>query len=244
MEIGDADFDSAAALLQSLSQNVDEFTLARNRKTNAKLPRLHQGWRGIEEVALLGGGPSMILDWELIKDLKGRSVTIATVNGAHKWANDSLFWPSFQFVVDARPLNAKFTHPPTPGTWYVVCDHCDPAIIDGIPPGHLYVWSVKDFKCGSTVMLCAIPILKWMGVKKLHLFGFDSCMPYDECHHAYPQPENDADPAIWTEINGRWFLCTRWMMQQAEEFLELRRDWGDFTIYGNGLLAHLMKTTR
>jgi hypothetical protein len=246
METGadEIDFDSAASILAPpLPPNVDEFTLARNRKTNAKRWKyLTSGWTGIDEVALLCGGPSMNVDWELIRDLKMRGVQIACVNGSAKWANDFMLWPTFQFVVDARAINVRFTQPVIPGTWYLIADHCAPEILAHLPESHTFIWNPKDFRCGSTVALCAIPILKAMGIKKLHLFGFDSCMPVTGMHHAYPQPQNDGEAAIWTPVNGRDFLCTHWMIQQAEEFLEMYPSWGEFEIYGDGLLAHLIRT--
>lgn len=245
METGvdDLDFDSAAPLVVPMPPNVDEFTLARNRKTNAKRWKyLTKGWTGIEEVAILGGGPSMNQNWELIRDLKARGVLLAATNGACKWATDFMLWPTFQFVVDARAINIKFTQPVSPGTWYLMADHCDPSILAHLPDSHTFIWNPKDFRCGSTVVLCAIPILKAMGVKKLHLFGFDSCMPVSGMHHAYPQPQNDKDAAIWCTIDGRDFLCTHWMIQQAEEFLEMHEAWGEFEVYGDGLIAHLLST--
>ena len=64
-------------------------------------------------------------------------------------------------------------------------------------------------------------------------------------HHAYPQAENDSSVPVPVTVGGRIFYCHPWMVSQAEEMMGLIRMLGDeieLEIYGDGLLAHILKT--
>jgi hypothetical protein len=76
------------------------------------------------------------------------------------------------------------------------------------------------------------------------LFGFDSCVEPD-AHHAYAQAENDAEPTFPVVCGGRTFQCTAWMISQSQEFCDLVGFLGDeveLAVYGDGLIAHIVKT--
>ena len=64
-------------------------------------------------------------------------------------------------------------------------------------------------------------------------------------HHAYAQPENDNALVIPVTVGGRVFRCHAWMVSQAQEFMGLIGALGDeieLEVYGDGLLAHILKT--
>ncbi len=97
---------------------------------------------------------------------------------------------------------------------------------------------------GSTVVLRAIPLLRMLGFRRMHVFGWDSCVSGDE-HHAYPQAENDRQPTFPVTVGGRVFWCVPWHMSQACEFRDLVRFLGDeveLAVYGDGLIAHMLQT--
>ena len=176
---------------------------------------------------------------EILELATKRALPIVTVNGAYHWATKNVLFPAVQIVVDARPESAAFTHPVYPGTIMLICDTCDPLTFKGLKKKQTRRWSRTSIKGGSTVMLCAVPLLRWMGCRYLHIFGFDSCVTPTH-HHAYEQSLNDGEPTKEVVINGKSFHCTHWMISQAEEFLELHGEWGDFKIYGDGLIAALV----
>jgi hypothetical protein len=92
-------------------------------------------------------------------------------------------------------------------------------------------------------MLRAIPLLRMLGFKRFHLYGFDSCLT-DE-HHAYAQPENDSEHVVSATVGGRVFRCHVWMLSQAQEFIDLVKFMGDeidLQVHGDGLISHIIET--
>lgn len=227
-----------------------------------------QGWMQVEphatndfEVMILGGGPSL-KDFEVdIKQKRGEGVKLITLNGTYNWCIERGLTPSAQFIVDARPFNARFVQPIVDNCKYLIASQCDPSVLEGLPKDRTFLWhttseSIKDildenYKVwwgipgGSTVLLRAIPLLRMLGYKKFHLYGCDSCLMGD-LHHTYPQTENDSQVVIpVTVTGGRIFFCNPWMLSQAQEMLGLIKFMGEemeLEIYGDGLLSHLLKT--
>ena len=81
----------------------------------------------------------------------------------------------------------------------------------------------------------------------MEIYGFDSCLADDGSHHAYAQPENDAEKSIVkVTCGGRVFRCTPWMASQAQEFIDqmqkLLVDEVELAVYGDGLIANILKT--
>lgn len=222
----------------NVSQEVLDAQVRANMKAGWAM--LNRGWQGIDEVIIIGGGPSINSEVGKIKDLvHGRGLPVVTLNGAYHWCRDQMIFPAFQIVMDAREGNACFTHPVMPGTWFLIASQCHPSVLKGLPKKRTYLWQRACLDGGSTVMLCSVPLLQLMGTSKFHLFGFDSCFANDQ-HHAYPQPINDGDEALDVELEDRVFRTTRWMVSQAEEFLEMSGRWGEFKVYGEGMIAWML----
>jgi hypothetical protein len=171
--------------------------------------------------------------------------------------------PVTQIVCDAREFNKRFTHPVSPGCKYLIASQCHPSVLEGLPPEDTYLWhtsaeTVKDILDeaynkvyfpvvgGSTVMLRAIPMLRMLGFKRFHIFGFDSCVVDEKNHHAVPQPENDDCPVVSTIVAGRAFKCHIAHIAQATEFMDLIRLFGsviELEVYGDGLISHILKVS-
>jgi hypothetical protein len=239
-----SDEDSAAAVTKrlTLQANVDDLTLRRNRKANAKA-----GWQkllppafSLQRAVLVGGGPSVVKFVEAIKILRAEGCSVVTMNGTHDWCVQQGIYPNVHVALDARPANARFLTRPVPSCRYLICDSCHPEIFKVLPPTRTFIWDRDSLVGGSTVMLCAPPLLQKLGAKEFHFFGFDSCL-LDEAHHAYRQPENDSMDILEVPIQERMFRVHPWMLQQAEEFLELSPQWGQISVYGEGLIAFLLR---
>jgi hypothetical protein len=210
------------------------------------------------EIAILAGGPSLEL-------FDRPELPIITVNGAYNWAIERGFRPSATMIVDPREFNKRFTQPVVPGCKYLIGSQCHPEVARSVPKDQVYLWHSGDL-CGpviedlaketneertffpvfggSTVMLRGISLLYMLGFRKLHIWGFDSCIT--DRHHAYPQVENDTDKVMDVLIGGRRFKCHAWMAVQAQEYLETVKhmlpDDLEMAVYGDGLIAHALKT--
>jgi len=238
------DLDTAADVYTPLmlKPNVDEFTTRRNRKVNRA-----GGWRmllppdfHLSRCALVGGGPTLPQYTETIAELRADGVSVITMNGSHDWCLQNGIFPDAHLILDARPHNARFTARPVAGTRYLINEDCHPSILKSLPKAHTYLWSPGQIRWGSTVMLCAPSLLQLLGAHEFHFFGFDSCLSGDK-HHAYSQPENDGESILEVPCQEQVFRCTPWMLQQAEEFLELARHWGAIQVYGDGLIATMLR---
>lgn len=239
--------------------NIEEEAIRANVRTN-----LDAGWQQVRpyepqhtEVMILGGGPSLNDQLDTIRQMRDAGAKLVTLNGAYHWAIEHGLPVSAQIVVDARPFNARFTHPVQDRTLYLIGSQCDPSVLEGLPKERTFLWhttaeAIRDIleeKCpgewfgvpgGCTVLLRAIPLLKMLGYRKFHLFGCDSCTTEVERineasgnsvfaheHHAYVQPENDGVPLYPAIVGNRTFHCTAWQIAQATEFMSLIRVMGD-----------------
>ncbi len=255
-------WQDASEIVKIGALNIDEERVRANVRSNTAA-----GWQQVEphvtndsEVMILGGGPSLREHQKTIHELRQGGAKLVTLNGAYNWAVQLGFKPSAQIIVDARPFNARFTKPIVDGCKYLIASQCDPSVLDGLPRDLTYLWHTggDTFKAeldaaypvwwsvpgGSTVMLRAIPLLRMLGFKRFHLFGFDSCLDGD-AHHAYAQPENDSETVIPVTVGGRTFRCHAWQVSQAQEFMDLVKFLGaefDLEIYGDGLINHIVRT--
>ena len=90
-----------------------------------------------------------------------------------------------------------------------------------------------------------LTVLAMLGFRRIHVYGFDSCIR-GGTHHAYSQPENDGVDAIEVVVGGRTFREHGWMLKQAEEFQVVMRDLlvpagVELAIYGDGLIAAILE---
>jgi hypothetical protein len=256
-------WQDGSALVDVGVLNVAEEKVRDNVRTN-----IAAGWQQIAphatndvEVMILAGGPSLNEHAHEIKAMREAGIKLITLNGTYNWAIEHGLTPSAQIMVDAREFNKRFTKPVVEGCKYLLSSQCDPAVFEDLPKDRTYLWhtsaeSIRDLldeqykeqvwwgvPGGSTVMLRAIPLLRMLGFKRFHLFGFDSCIT--DTHHAYAQPENDSECVIPMIVGGRVFQCHPWMATQAQEFMDLIRVMGDeieLEVYGDGLIGHILRT--
>ncbi len=220
------------------------------------------------EIMVLGGGPSLNEFESEIRQRRADGMYLITTNGAYNWCIERDIMPSAQIMVDGREFNKRFLTPVVPTCKYLLSSQCHPEAVASVPASQTLLWHagaapkvreaidayVKESGAdrewypiygGSTVMLRAIPLLRTLGFRKLHIYGFDSCLCGEE-HHAYPQNENNGQRIVEVEVGGRKFQCTVWMWEQAHEFLDLTRaiaEVCDLEVYGDGLIAHIIKTS-
>ncbi|CAM5998768.1 unnamed protein product [Sphagnum balticum] len=242
--------------------NTEEAEIRKNVEAN-----LIAGWRQVRpyllndwDVMILGGGPSLETHLETIKQLRLEGVKLITLNGTYNWALEKGLKPSAQIMVDAREFNYRFTKPVSEDCRYLIASQCNPKVFEGLPPDMTMTWHtgaehIKDLldtylsewyaiPGGPTVLLRAIPLLRMLGYRRMHLFGCDSCLQ-DGRHHAYSQPENDEPYIIDTICGDRIFQCHAWHIAQAQSFIDLIKVLGEeieLEIHGDGLLRHILTT--
>jgi len=214
------------------------------------------------EAMILCGGPSLSQFEDDIRAKREAGMPIITMNGTYNWCLERGLKPSAQIVVDGREFNKRFVSPQVDSCRYLIASQCNPAVLDGLPKDRTLLWHSGIDKeveklldeeypngwfpipGGSTVMLRTIPLLRVLGWKKFHVYGFDSCLSEGK-HHSYVQTENDNDLPIGACVGDRTFQCHGWMVAQAQEFIDLVTFLGDeveLEVYGDGMIAHILKT--
>jgi SAM-dependent methyltransferase len=274
--------------------NVHPEKLRENVRENVKLGLQQIGPCETQEteVMLLAGGPSLNeFEDEIIQNRK-EGMKLITVNGTYNWAIERGLEPSLQVIADSREFNQRFTVQSelTENTKYLISSSADPSIFDNVPHDRTYLMhctldpetfntivecfggeyeKVFPIPGGSTVTLRALAALRMLGFYKLHVYGFDSCIPEANeankqrtivdtkgrewsVHHAYDQPENDEDSRRAKPITiaggsdwERTFLMAPWHVYQCQDFIRvseyLLRD-ANVAIYGDGAIAHIINT--
>lgn len=257
--------------------NIAADQAKKNIAANAKsgIPQLlpHDEQEGVELV-MACGGPSLDDDaWDEITGMRQAGHYLVTVNGTYNEAISRGIRPSLQFLIDGRGFNKRFVEPAPPftdETKYVVATQCDPELVKTLPKDRSFLWQVtvedeflpvieehygkiyEDWfpvPGGSTVTLRALCALQMMGFRKIHMYGFDSCI-MDDRHHGYEQKENDGAPEVDVRVGrgtkyDRTFRCQAWMATQAKEFQLLTKVYFQnlqLNVVGDGLIAHLIRS--
>lgn len=220
---------------------------------NLGLPELkfyqpHEG-----HAVIVAGGPSIKKSIEEVKWRKSIGQFVIACNGAARFLNEHGIKPDAQIVIDARKENKRFI---ADSRKYWLASQCDRALFrkagkrntmifnmntegmkEHLPNGTLLISS------GTTVGLAAMVVAYTAGYRNIHLYGIDSS--YEETHHAYQQPENDADAVIEAIVDGTRYKCAPWMVVQAQQFQDIARQLAEegvtLTVNGDGLLPHVAR---
>lgn len=202
-------------------------------------------------VCIVGGGPSLAGDLDELKNRQRNGQQIWALNGCARYLLEHGVDVDAQIILDGRADNVSFI---VPVASYFLGSQCDAAIFDAVKGAkvtlfHANTEGIADaipndgkplhlISGGSTVGLNGMAVAYTQGWRNIHLFGFDSS--YDESHHAYAQPLNDADAIMDVSVEGESFKAAPWMVAQVNQFQELATALADagcvITVHGYGLL--------
>lgn len=214
------------------------------------------------QVALVGGGPSLSESVSAIRQRRSRGQKIAALNNAWRMLP---FEPDFILCMDSREGNAEFFKDAPSGSTYLVASTAHPSVFEMLAGKNIIVWhadqGLEEQKAilnayedkpgamlggGGTIGLRALIVFYWMGVRRFHLYGFDSSYR-DGKHHAYAQSLNDGAEIIEISPAGfeKTYSCAPWMARQADEFQSFYKrllKLGCFVqAHGEGLLPDLCR---
>lgn len=215
------------------------------------LPWLQGAPQNDRVAVIVGGGPSLVDTIESIRALKNAGCDVVAVNNTARFLTGHGIEPDKHVLLDARASNARFV---TDVPEYYIASQCAEETFDAAADKNVTLWHphvegvqeiIGDRETaliggGTTVGLQSIAIMYALGYRSFHLFGYDSSYRHSE-GHAYAQPENDDDEVIEVLLNGRRFLCARWMAHQADEFKNVASQLTDceIAVYGDGLLPYM-----
>lgn len=251
--------------------NTSDETLLKQVASNIRrqLPQVKPHTINNETVALVCGGPSLASAEKELVEAVWKGAKVVCVNGSYQWCIDHNIKPSAMIMLDARSFNSRFLQTPVPGCKYFLASQCHGDAFDLCRDRETLIWHacsagqveldmINEFyfnhcypiTLGTTVAIRAISLMRILGFQSFDIFGLDSCW-MDQSHHCYPQQENDHDGqvAVWLRPKdhddmAERFVCSPWMMKQAEDFQQLIRERGNsfrLNVRGNGLISSIMR---
>jgi FkbM family methyltransferase len=223
-----------------------------------KIPgRISKGpMRGDERIAVVCLGPSLLEDWEKIRDYR----YIMTCSGSHKFLIDRGIIPTHHVEVDPREHKIELLGTPHPDVEYLIASVCHPKLMDLLADFNTKLWHIYTgdpmgemptifprgdwvFVGGSNAGQRALVLSRFLGFTNIDVFGMDYSFPAGhEGEHAVPHP-NPSDPndRMVTVYQGTEYHTTPRMLFYAKEFFNeigLLHD-VKVTLYGRGLLQHM-----
>lgn len=245
--------------LEQICNTTDDHIVQNVRSACARdLPWLETCKAHDKQAIIVGGGPSLRGQVEDIRRRQADGAVIFSTNNTAQFLTDHSVSANYHIILDARQENAKFiTGDDRAGRTHLISSQCDPEVFDRLASDDVIVWHpytpvvlqeiiddprpVEMVGCGSTVCLKAIGIAHGLGFRTFHLYGMDSCF-MDGAHHAYVQPQNDADRILDVQVGERLFKAAPWMVAQVNEFQDLAAHLANegctITVSGDGTLIH------
>lgn len=237
-------------------------------------PEQLQNIRQNFEAVLVGSGPSVR---DQLKNLKKKrkmaKYLFFGIKGGHDFLLDNGIEPHFGVAVDPlERIHKENFLKRAEHCRYFIASQCHPTLFDSLMDRgeeviiwHLLTesllkWSQEPespiyqhymIPGGSTSGLRAIVLAYAMGLRKFHLFGYDSCLSGNlrkiTGEICEGQDKKGRDKAIEVIIAGKKFMADRAMASQATEFQDLLKSmWRNddpFTVrgYGQGMIQTIIR---
>lgn len=190
------------------------------------------------EIVLVGSGPSIRNHVEDIRRLKENGAYLCAIKAAHDFLIGHDIVPHIALMVDPQPHIIKCFQKKRNDVEYFVASQCHPEVFDYFKDANVVLWHLLTGKegeqeaikgevalgGGSTSGMRAMTLAWGMGFRKMHLFGYDSCMiNYDPEKNKVQELKVDGSLAkdgepmkLW--ISGKTFYCNPAMAAQTTEF--------------------------
>lgn len=203
------------------------------------------------KVAIVASGPSATDYVDLLKEWDGE---IWGINGAFAWLLHRGVNAAGFVGLDPEPLLKDYLIQ-TPDVTYYLAAQVHPEVFDFLKGKNVRLWFPADSGVrypfgavsiygGSTCLGRAPNLAYHLGWREVHIIGGDSS--YRRKSHVYGEDGELPGGTFPVEMDGRVFLSTRQMFQQACEFTEQMVEWarpGDdgsaplsVSLYGDGLM--------
>lgn len=210
-------------------------------------------------IAIIAAGPSANDYIEQIREHQAKGFPVLTLAGMHNWAIERGIIPTYQAMMDPRDRTAAYITPVHPDVTYLIASQCHKAVLDLVKHHErTFIWHVEasaqerlileaaldqfvHIRTGCTIGMGAISLAKVLGHSVLHLYGYDGCFVGDQ-HHAHDEGHTKYKATVM--VGGKTFRIDKWMAGQCSDFqkvLDVYRKQLDITIFGDGLLKHILE---
>jgi len=223
-----------------------------------------------EPIALIGGGPSLSKNISKLDNYN----TLMIAGSAHDYVRKeylerNLYTQTVYCIIcDPDPIMCDYLQRKHAYITYLIASQCDRTMFKHLKDmPKKYYWNSmgneaqnKIFKIGEkliiggcTVGTRAIGMAMAMGYRKIHLYGYDTCLTNQYKHHAYdfvnPDKETLGDIRE-IKIDGEdspTFRCAGYMLAQIFDFQYILKhfsDMLDIEVHSDGPLAYLMSKAK
>lgn len=214
----------------------------------------------LRRAIVVGGGPSVADHLDLIRKRVEDGWDLFALNAAAGWLYERGVRSTYQVLYDARPLMVDMID--YTAHHHLVASQCDPSVLQALEGCDVTLFHanntegtlelLQEVAPGShvlgganTVGLQAINILCVMGYRLVELYGYDSSWR-DGAKHAYPQSANDDQTPRTFQFEGKEYVSSGAMAQQAQAFWDAYPMWKglglEFNIVGEGLLPDMWRS--
>ena len=239
------------------SNPVSDSVIAWNVLANQArpLPWLPAVQQHDEIMLFAAGGPSLAdsLD-EIRRRVADPNIHLWTSGGTHDYLIENGIVPKGFFQLDPKPAVVRFLRKPHPDVLYVVSTGCDPSAFDALkgyrvlmahcPTGAgeetVYKGDHVHINGGSSTPLRCVTLAFVLGFQTMEFYGLDACVQEGR-DYAYDKSAGTGKVTVETP-DGRKFLTTKVLMEQAEDFRRVLEEFGEhmsFVVHGDGLISHL-----
>jgi SAM-dependent methyltransferase len=225
---------------------------------------LHEKHKG-KEAIIIGGGPSISNYINKIKELKASGNIIVSIERMYQWCLDNNIVPDYVLVLDASNDVLQSFDRIHPDTTHVIATQCNEDIFERLKDKNSVIFSsaqaginfansydkhdynkITIINTGSSVTLAAMSISMFLGLKNMHIFGFD-------CHVSggnYAKGITGIGAVkdiITVEIDGRDFQTTIGFISFVQQFFEIlklgeaNKLIGKVKIYGDSMVKAASK---
>lgn len=194
--------------------------------------------------------------------IAGEHGDLFSVSGAHDYLIGLHVIPRAHVECDPRPHKAKLLTKPDERVTYMLASCCAPEVFDAVAGHDVALWhsaqsKVEDAEVarlspeaflvcgGTTVGSRAVALGSALGYRAYVLYAFDCS--FEDNQHAGEHPNDvPASEVMRVKICDREFNTTAQLLRAAQDFLWQVGQMQDctFTLVGDGLLQHAVKTMR
>jgi hypothetical protein len=187
------------------------------------------------QMVIVGGGPSLKNQLPQIRHRKAKKAEVWATNGTHDYLISKGIVPDYMAMLDSREESARFVQKPHNRVTYFIASQCHPSVFEALKGHRVFIWhnhepelqeailknstspEILMIPGGSTIGLRLMCLGAALGYRAIHHYGMDSS--YEEAsHHAYQQSLNDGEEIKRIEYRGKYFICSEWMLTQAEDY--------------------------
>ena len=213
-----------------------------------------------QKAIIIGGGPSVDEQLEKLRALIDDGAKVIAIERMYSWCLDHNIKPDYVVALDASEDVASSFGNVSHETIHLIGTQCKPDLFDRLERHQVYIfnspqrgldmmsmWNEFGYEAtttvnaGGSVTLCCMSIAMTLGMRDLHIFGFD-CHITDGGYAKGITGVGVQNILIDIEVDGRVFKTTPPYLSFAQQFfklIDMARSFGmveSIDVYGDSLV--------